>query len=217
MHSLVLDASDFFQVLIHIHIHNLQGLPVWETHSLHCPVLLGVCWKHGKHLPTCWNFELDLIRLTLDSHFSVLWALEPEDCFFLLLSSLSCNWKKEKKKKIFALRYSFEERQHQVMPLDMSAHHSQVQAWLRQVCRLLMLLRPCFSMWFLVLSEFAFTHCQGFPQVPRVQAVSILWLTWTCDGWAHQIPCLTSRASVNLSSPSQRGRWSLSVRPPWET
>lgn len=98
MHSLVLDASDFFQVLIHIHIHNLQGLPVWETHSLHCPVLLGVCWKHGKHLPTCWNFELDLIRLTLDSHFSVLWALEPEDCFFFYFLLFPVIGKKKKKR-----------------------------------------------------------------------------------------------------------------------
>lgn len=69
MHSLVLDTWDFFQVLIRIHIHTLQGLPAWETQPLCCPVLLGAYWKCGEHLPTCWHVELDL---SLDWHWTCL-------------------------------------------------------------------------------------------------------------------------------------------------
>lgn len=50
-------------------------------------------WGAPSHLLAHWAGSV--VRLTLDLPFSVLWDLQPERCFFLLLSSLSSNWKKK--------------------------------------------------------------------------------------------------------------------------
>lgn len=87
----------------HPYSHPTRLAGVRETAAM-LPCSLGCIlevWKPPSHLLKLWAGSV--VRLTLGLPFSVLWDLQPEDFFsFVLLSSLSCNWKKVKR-KIFTL------------------------------------------------------------------------------------------------------------------
>lgn len=130
-----------------------------ERHSL-CMALLPWRTLEARGAPShplqLWAGSVIKLRLAFFcSVGSSVWGF-----IFLLLSSLSCCWKKLR--GIFFL----------FLPLWGTAASSDATSpqFRHGCCRCAFsrLWRPFFSILFSVLSAFSCTHCQDFPQVPRV-------------------------------------------------